>query len=264
MISVVTVFNDQDLFNAMLGASVARQAGDVELVALDNRGGRYASAAAALNEGARRARGDLLFFAHQDVSFEGDAWLADAARQLEQLRGWGVAGVAGARPGTSGAASDRVILSNIKDSVPPQRAGHVPLSEPMRVETVDECAFFVPSSVLARFGFDERVCDGWHLYAVDFSLTVRAAGLDAFAIPLPLYHRSGGRTVRVAGFSTYENAYFRVLRRVLRKHRARYARVPTTCGTWSTRRSVLLQRFPPRQVRHALAAWVRGTQRSVP
>jgi hypothetical protein len=256
MITVVTVFNDRDVFESMLGASVARQRTAVELVALDNRGGRYSSAAAALNAGARQAAGDILFFAHQDVRFASDAWLAEACRQLDTLSGWGVAGVAGARaPAPDELGGDRVIVSNIEDSVPPQRAGHVALTAPVAVDTVDECAFFVPARVFSQFRFDEHSCPGWHLYAVDFSLTVRTAGFHAYALALPLYHRSGGRTVRVAALSTYESAYFRALRRVLRKHRAQYVRVPTTCGTWSTRRSVLLQRFPPAQVRQVVTAW---------
>jgi GT2 family glycosyltransferase len=237
MISVIVVYNDRALFDEMLGASVARQQPRPELIALDNTGGRYGSAAAALNAGAREARGDYLCFAHQDVRFESDDWLVRAEALLRELPEAGIAGVAGsrARPGGDG----REIVSLIEDSVPPQRSDHVALTVPERVDTVDECAFFVPRAVWARHAFDERACDGWHLYAVDFSLSVRAAGLLVYALPLPLYHRSAGAVVRVLGFTTYEGAYFRTLRKVLRKHGARFPRVHTSCGTWRADRSLL-------------------------
>jgi hypothetical protein len=151
-----------------------------------------------------------------------------------------------------------VILSNMLDSVPPQRTGHRPLDRPERVDSVDECAFFVPRPVFDRIGFDERVCDGWHLYAVEFALSARTAGLSAYALPLPIYHRSGGAVVRVLGFATLEQAYFRALGRVMQKHGGRYDRIVTTCGAWSTQRSLLLQRFPPRAVAQAVRGWARG------
>jgi hypothetical protein len=144
-------------------------------------------------------------------------------------------------------------VSNVTDSVPPRPAGHVPLSEPEAVDTVDECAFVVPAAVFAQFQFDERTCDGWHLYAVEYSLRVRAAGLQAWVLPLALYHRSGGAVLRVLGFVTFERAYFRALRRVFRKH-AGVDRLHTTCGTWEARRSLLLQQFPPRLVWRAVSA----------
>jgi hypothetical protein len=153
--------------------------------------------------------------------------------------------------------TERVVLSNIEDSVPPQRDGHVAFDRPEPVETVDECAFFVPRAVFEQQAFDEQTCEGWHLYAVDYALTLAARGLRTYALPLPLYHRSGGVVLRFCGFATRDAAYFRALRRVFRKHGHRIDRLHTTCGTWDTRRSVLLQQFPPRLVARALRAWVR-------
>lgn len=253
MISVVSVFNDRAVFHAMLGASLAVQREPFQLVAIDNTGGAYRSAASALNAGARQASGDYLLFAHQDVRFSSPSWLGDAERLLRGLPDLGVAGVAGARAGPPG---ERVIVSNIEDSDPPQRDQHVGLSAPEPVETVDECAFFVPRAVFERLPLDDRTCDGWHLYAVDYSLSARERGLRAYALPLALYHRSGGAVVRFMGYATFEGAYFRALGRVLRKHGERVVTVPTTCGTWSARRSLLLQRFPPRLVARAVGQWM--------
>jgi GT2 family glycosyltransferase len=254
MISVITVYDDASLFEAWLRRSLDRQRAPFELIALDNRSGQYSSAARALNDGGRRARGDHLFFAHQDVSFESPDWLGEAEAYLKEIPDAGIAGVAGARP--AGDAAQRVILSNIEDSIPPQRADHLPIGEPEPVETVDECAFFVPRRVFARSGFDERTCRGWHLYAVDYALSVRRIGLKVYVLPLPLRHRSGGAIVEFMGLATYEGAYFRTLRRLLRKHRGTGDFIYTTCGVWSTRRSLLAQRFPPRAVARAVRGWI--------
>jgi hypothetical protein len=260
VISVVTVYNDRAVFDAMLRASLARQRATYELIALDNAAGTYRSAARALNEGGRRATGEFLLFAHQDVRFDSPAWLDEAERLLSAHPDLGIAGVAGARAPDAG-AGERVIVSNIEDSSPPQRHGHVFLERPERVATVDECAFFVPRPVFARVPFDESTCDGWHLYAVDYSLAVRELGLQPYVLPLPLYHASGGAVVRLGSFATFERAYFRTLRKVIRKHRALSARLDTTCGTWFSDRSLLVQQFPPRRVVRALRGWVRGSAR---
>jgi hypothetical protein len=243
----------------MLRASLARQGHPHQLIALDNRAGRFPSAAAALNEGIRQASGDPLFFAHQDVCFEAGDWLDRAAAYLQSLPDVGIAGVAGARALQHG--HGREIVSNIEDSSPPQRTGHVSLERPEVVDTVDECAFLVPGDVCRRIAFDETTCDGWHLYAVDYSLMVRRAGLVAYALPLPLYHQSGGAVVRVIGVETYERAYFRTLRRVLAKHAGAFDRLHTTCGSWSTQQSLIAQRFPPALVRRAVRHWVTSVWR---
>ena len=257
MISVIVVYNDAAQFDTMLRVSLDRQRQPFELIALDNRQGWFTSAASALNVGGRQARGEFLFFAHQDVRFEPDGWLEEAECYLHGLPDLGIAGLAGARA----SIHDRervIVVTNIEHSEPPRPAGHRVLQEPEVVDTVDECAFFVPKHVFDRFGFDERTCNHWHLYAVDLSLTLHGAGLRAYALPLPLYHRSRGAIVRFMGFATYEPAYFRTLRKVIRKHRAGFERLHTTCGTWSTRNSLLLQQFPPKPMGGALRAWARA------
>lgn len=40
--------------------------------------------------------------------------------------------------------------------------------------------------------FDEAVCDGWHLYAVDYCLSVAELGFGIYAIPKSVHHLSKG------------------------------------------------------------------------
>lgn len=244
MISVVVVYNDLTQFERLLHWSLARQTVAHEVIALDNRDGRFGSAALALNHGARQARGDFIFFAHQDVRFDSPTWLADVETVLRGVDLLGIAGVSGARPSPDRAG--REVVTNVTYDDPPRPAG-VPLEAPLIVESVDECAFFVPRPVFERLSFDERTCDGWHLYAVDYSLAVKRLGLQAWAIPAPLYHRSPGAVFRILGFATFEAAYFRALERLARKYHDRPF-LHTTCGRWATGRSMMIQRFPPRVV----------------
>lgn len=253
MISVVVVYNDLAQFDRLLRPSLARQSATHEVLALDNRERRFASAAAALNEGARRASGDYILFVHQDVRFESTSWLADAEQLLRTLPDLGIAGVSGARPSSD--ATGREVVTRATYDEPPRPAGTA-IDEPVRVETVDECAFFVPRELAIRLPFDERTCDGWHLYAVDYALSAASLGRSAWALPLPLYHRSPGSLIRFMGFATFERAYFRAVRRVMRKHPDR-AFLHTTCGRWDARRSLLLQQFPPNVVWFAWRVWVR-------
>ena len=66
-ISVICVYNNEESFNSQLLYTLKKQKIDYELIAIDNRNHRFSSAAAALNYGARKSKGDVLIFSHQDI-----------------------------------------------------------------------------------------------------------------------------------------------------------------------------------------------------
>jgi hypothetical protein len=249
MISPVVPFTDRALFAAMAGYSLERQRPRVEILAIDNSRSVFSCAADVLNTAAEQVSGEWLMFAHQDVSFEGDSWLADAEAWLRTLGDAGIAGIAGAR----GPATNRtcVVLSNISDSVPPQRDGFTQIDAPEPVQTLDECLFFVKRSLVRRVSFDRMTCRGWHLYAVEYCLTLGALGCGVYVLPLDIYHRSGGRRVASKWFPRYEDDYYRTLSAVLRKHRRQFPVVYTTCGTWRADRPLFWQKYD------RVAAWTR-------
>jgi len=155
-----------------------------------------------------------------------------------------VAGAAGCTEGLVGT------LSNISHGTPPTPAGTGgTVAIPTRVQTLDECLIIVPRGVFDRLQFDEETCDGWHLYAVDYSLSVKMLGLNAYVVPVNAYHK--GRWYLAAspshsvsrGGSRMQRDYYEVLKKVLKKHRDRYRVIFTTCGVWDTRIPVFLQRF---------------------
>ena len=169
-------------------------------------------------------------FVHQDFDLESDDWLLECERLCRETENLGAAGAAGRGEGSE-------IISNIKDRWPtPKRVSRCDVESMTKVQTLDECLIVVPQKVFERFQFDESTCDNWHLYAVDLSLTLLENGLGIFVLPLPGYHRSNNQSLR-------SGDYFETLKRVLNKHKASFARVHTTCGTWSNKRPLVIQRM---------------------
>ena len=113
---------------------------DLDYVQIDNRDGAFASAGAAFNFGASRARHDLLVFVHQDVVLHSLAALERAAAALEADHGIGLAGAFGVERGGRlvGRVRDRVVLLG-------ERA-----DGPADVDAVDEVLFIVPRRVFDR------------------------------------------------------------------------------------------------------------------
>ena len=67
MISIVCVYNNKEILNKYLIKSLESQTEDYELILLDNTQNKFNSAAKALNNGGRKAKGDYIMFVHQDV-----------------------------------------------------------------------------------------------------------------------------------------------------------------------------------------------------
>lgn len=226
MISVVCVYNNKQVLREYLESSLDIQTVGFEKILIDNSQNKYESAAKALNEEATRATGKYVLFVHQDVRIYSETWLSDAEKMLDSLRNVGIAGVAGKKDWSG-------VKTVITQGDPPHQAGSFLSAEPLLVQTVDECLFFVPREVFAAVNFDERVCDNWHLYAVEYSLSVREMGLEAYVLPLNAYHKSMGQ---------FSEAYYAVLKKVIGKHKKHYSIIFATTGNWITVIPVKIQR----------------------
>jgi len=202
MISVICVYNDREILRRFLMKNLRESSDEYELILVDNTGGRFRSAAEALNHGARMASGDVFIFTHQDVEVSPEELLQMAACSTSR-EGLGVAGAAGA-------SGPFRIFSNLKHGNPPVNVGKK-IQDPVKVQTVDECLFAVPADVFRRYRFDEETCTGWHLYAVDYCLTVLENGYDVYAVPVSAYHGSPGYSI--------SGDYYSTMKLILRKHR---------------------------------------------
>ena len=230
MISIVCVYNNEEILNDYLLKSLKDQTVNYELVTLDNTEGKFKSAAEALNYGGRKAKGKYIMFVHQDADLCSNSWLEEVEKMVDDLPNLGIAGVAGKK-------DERGTMTNIKHGNPPKHAGSITIKKPEEVQTLDECLAIIPKSVFDTHQFDETVCDDWHLYAVDYCLSIKKLGFDAYAIPMFVYHRSQGYSI----ISGSEN-YHLTLEKVLKKHKKHYLKIYTTMGDWSTLYPLSIQR----------------------
>ena len=242
MISIVCVFNDPSVLNDYLLGSLEKQTADHELIVLDNTSGGFASAAQALNSGARRAKGRYILFAHQDVRLCSPDWLEAAETALERIPNVGIAGVAGmSENGRNNEERRRNVI--LEHENPVTRWGN-PITRPEVVQTVDECLAIVPKHVFDAYQFDEKTCNDWHHFTVDFSLTVKSQGLGVIVLPLLIHHRSLGfsRTLVLSLGSIREiRRYYRSVGKILTKHKSQFEWIYTTNGDYATSKNPIYQ-----------------------
>lgn len=242
MLSIICVYNSKASIDRYLMQSLREQTAEYELIALDNSTGSFRSAAEALNHGARSAHGKYIMFVHQDVALGSKDFIERVEKTLDSIAGLGIAGVAGKKE------KGRYVITNIKHGIPPKFAGERRVKDIMEVQTLDECLAIVPSAVFRELQIDENTCDGWHLYILDYCLSVRALGYKVCVIPESVYHAS-------RGFSSEEGPrkfiarmllpepYYRTLKKVLDKHKKHYRVISTNFGNWSTRYPAAAQRI---------------------
>ncbi len=231
LFSIVCVYNDEKTLNDWLLKGLEGQTREFELVLVDNTTCAFRSAADALNYGAEKAKGEYLLFAHQDVRLLSADWLEKAEAFLRSKPDTGVAGVAGmikTHPcimsfGTI-PKENRVWTIYSGPGKEFSEYDSLVLAYPAEVQTLDEQLLIVPRQVFGKLKFDADTCPGWHLYAVDYALSVKKMGFKAYVLPIPVWHMSNGDINR---------GYYASLARVLTKHRGEKS-VYTTCGLWHT------------------------------
>ncbi len=182
-VSIVTVFNDPDVRRDCLDRSFEAhrtEAPDSEYLPIDNTGGAFASAGAALNHGAAQAAHDHVVFVHQDVYLHSVAALEEAAGMLAADDGIGLLGAIGP-------TADGRYLGRVRDRV--FLLGE-PVAEPAAVDCVDEVLFILARAALQQEPLAEDPELAWHAYAVEYGLRVRAGGRRVCVADIPLTHNS--------------------------------------------------------------------------
>ena len=97
-VSIVCVFNAPDVLASCLNRSIDEGrsgASMTELITVDNRDKKFATAGAALNHGAAQAHNDVVVFVHQDVYLHSLPELERAAYELLTAPQIGVMGAVG-------------------------------------------------------------------------------------------------------------------------------------------------------------------------
>ncbi len=210
MFSIICVFNNKDVLEKTTLKGLANQAAHYEIIAIDNRASSFNSAAAALNHGARQAKGAWLLFIHQDVLLFSDDWLESAEKILDQERPDGWTGVAGqdAEGRTQGFMLDRAsLLGN-------------PFDRLLEVQTLDECLLIHRNDRTDGNYFDEAV-PGWHAYGVEACCAAIREGKKNYVISMPIWHDS--KSTNLEGLADAHHY-------VWRKHGEQLGKIYTTCG----------------------------------
>lgn len=218
MISIVCVYNNRSILDSCLLKSLKHQTRKYELITLDNTKGKFKSAAQALNQGAKKAKGKYIMFVHNDVDLSSDAWLEEAEKLLDGLPCFGIAGVAGI------SEEKKYLVTNIEHGCPPRPAGAKQPTNPVKAQTLDECLILIPRRIFNSLQFDESTCNDWHLYAVDYCLSAKRLGYSAYILPLYAYHASQG---------CLSQGFYSSLKRLMEKHK-RLGWIYTCTGTWNT------------------------------
>jgi hypothetical protein len=209
VVSIVCVFNDALVFEQCLHQSLLNQDHPYELIPVDNRANAFRSATEALNAGARKASGEYVIFAHQDVVFLDKSSLGRFLRSVQSIDGaLGWCGIAGRdRKGFwRGILRDRDFISG------------EPFDSHLEVQTLDELLLCRRRD--QHCFFDESL-DGWHAYGVDACCDAIRRGEKNYVIETSLWHAS--KALNTAKLR--ESHKF-----IYGKHYAAIGSIMTTCG----------------------------------
>lgn len=229
MISIVCIYNDENILNNYLLKSLNKQNMNHERILIDYSKGEFKSAPQALNYGGKKANGKYIMFIHQDVYLNSDNWLEVSEGLLDSLSKLGIAGVAGK------SEFGKEVITNLKHGSPPHFAGKIQIQNPEKVQTLDECLLIIPKHVFNNLKFDEKTGYGWHLYGVDYCLSVKMLDLDVYVLPTSVHHKSSG--------DPFSNEYYGALGKLLKKHRNNFKTIHTTIFEWNTHYPVIFQKI---------------------
>ena len=187
---------------------------------LDNCSNAFSSASKALNYGVKQAKGDVLVFLHQDIEFIACdilSYIYDFAMEHQNA----VFGAAGVKARQSG-LSDGKILTSMYRGPDKIKQEDDSISQPMECFTLDECLIACHRHVMDLISFDEKVCDGWHLYGADLCLQACMTDcLSVMTVPLDIWHKSNGNA---------DKSYMKTQDRLAEKYHKVFKVINTTNG----------------------------------
>jgi len=173
------------------------------------------------NRGARRARGDLLVFSHDDVEIVSPDLAGAITRAAETLDVFGVVGTSKVLAAYWPAAGHPYLHGWLAQPVPGSQKFYVGVfgvdgAISSHLQGLDGMFFVAKRSVVESLPFDEATFDGFHGYDVDFSFAAHLAGFRVgTTAEIAVIHASGGK---------FGDAWQRYAERFASKYRTR---VPT-------------------------------------
>lgn len=218
-ISIIVIVNNEEIYHGFLENLNQQDFKDYELIAINNYNHEFNSATKAFNKYIKEAKNELLMFVHPDIRFLKTDSLSQIVQSVNELKEFGIVGVAGAKKGENG---ERVIITNIVHGSKKEIAGY-PLIKPEEVQTLDECLFLIRKDYLKKVKFKER--DSWHLYAVEYCLNALSNGDKVYVIPANVWHMSNGKSL--------DYHYMLDLMTMAKEYRDQFQVLYTTVKKWT-------------------------------
>lgn len=227
-ITFVCCVNDEQQLNCMLKPSLDKltlEGLEYNTLFIDTQKKHYHSAAEAYNTEVRKNEGQLkeiLVFLHQDIAFDDGRLFLNIIQELafDPNQIIGVAGMS-----TSGKT-----VSNLKYKESGCYITSTQVSEKTKVCSVDECCFALTRDLFLELSFSEKICDGWHLYAVELCYrAMTQCNIPSYVLSDSIYHKMNGSV----GLST-DTSFLMTMWKIARKYKNKFARIYTPCYIVST------------------------------
>lgn len=187
-VTFLCCYNKPEELESMLLQSYARLDKNLcNIILINPAEKRFRSAAEAYNktiEQQKKELGEILVFCHQDVAFDNSSFLdsiiSELSEEPEQILGF------------AGMADNGHVVSNLKYQGNKSFITRNRLKEKTKAISLDECCFAMTQSTYFKLRFDEKVCNHWHLYAVEMCYNARRNGFQSYILPDTIYHKKDG------------------------------------------------------------------------
>ena len=208
MISIISVVNNEEVFQTYLKKSLDQQTGIMyELIKVDNTNHQYSCMVDALNAGIQKAKGDFIFVIHPDIVLLDQYAIRDIFTKVEtshqhnkNIAIWGLAGVSGDAAYT--------LYSTLVHGKDRHQAGQHN-QDAVEVICVDACFFGFYKQTISDHPFWDGLTS-WHLYIEELSLRLAQIHLTTVVIPGRAWHLSAG--------SSLDSSYYREAKKVIKRY----------------------------------------------
>lgn len=227
-ITFLCCVNDEQQLKSMLQPSFdVLSVNDIEynVVLIDAQKCQYHSAAEAYNVEVKKNNNilkDILVFLHQDIAFNSAELFLNMIQEFSNNPNQII--------GLAGMPLRGRTISNLKYKETDSYITATRVFEKTEVCSVDECCFALTKDIFQKLMFDDTICDGWHLYAVE--LCYRAAShlnVHSFVLPDTIYHKMNGTTGLTTDFT-----FLKTIWKIARKYKNYTKKIYAPCYIVST------------------------------
>lgn len=210
--TIVCCYNKKSVFDEMLH-SLKAQSENVEIIEIDNSDGKFSSCSAAFNSVMNQIHTKYVIFSHQDIIYNTVDSLSHIIDYFEKIEPYDIVGVVGRK-------SSKERIGNIKQGKDKRQAVSGKVEGIEKCDTVDECFFGGYTECFIKYPFSEKLCNGWHMYAVERCLATLERGNNVYVVDADLTHLSGGKT---------DHAYNVTFYRISKRYKTTVKYLATTC-----------------------------------